>query len=336
VSFTFPEVYSGPTTLQVAGDGLVELETTISISLSAATEVADKSAVFQEPNIETVVTSDLQTGERGNLNIDISIEGAGRSSSVLSGTLKFDFNLDGRVTGNYVIGSGSLPIQLKLDGAAHSASLSDDAALPLELDFKVKGSSIVGVLATGSMNFWKLDIESDVIIGILGETGSLPIDLLIDSKVFSEVFNCVVMNTSNFALTEYDYEMNSLVYFNGHYLGASKTTLYELIGDKDDGSQIDWYFTTGKIDMEKDNVNRLRYVWLSYNPSGDLILTVYDGLTEYEYEVEDYGIEDDSVRVKVGKGIKSKYLKFKLSNSTYENVEIDRIRLFVEPVAKNR
>lgn len=148
----------------------------------------------------------------------------------------------------------------------------------------------------------------------------------------------LVLNTKNFALTEYDntYNYNSLFNFNGKLVGLKRDGVYELNGDTDDGESIDWYFKTGKFDLEEGQLKKARYIWLSYRPSGDLVLTVDDGENEYEYSVESYKQVDNSVRIKLGKGIRNRYIQLELRNVSNEKIFLDRMRLFTEPIAKKR
>lgn len=148
----------------------------------------------------------------------------------------------------------------------------------------------------------------------------------------------LVINTKNFALTEYDnsYDYNSLLNFNGKLVGMKRDGIYELNGDTDNGDPIDWYFKTGKLDLEEGQVKKARYVWLSYRPSGDLILVVDDGENEYEYDVESYKQIDNAVRIKLGKGIRNRYIQLELRNVSDEKIFLDRLRLFTEPIAKKR
>jgi hypothetical protein len=148
----------------------------------------------------------------------------------------------------------------------------------------------------------------------------------------------LVLNTKNFALTEYDnsYDYNSLFNFNGKLLGAKRDGIYELTGDSDNGTSIGWYFKTGKIDLEEGQLKKARYIWLSYKPSGDLVLTVDDGENEYEYDVESYKQIDNAVRIKLGKGIRNRYIQLELRNVSNEKIFLDRMRLFTEPIAKKR
>jgi len=148
----------------------------------------------------------------------------------------------------------------------------------------------------------------------------------------------LTFNTKNFAQTEYDntYDYNSLMNFNGKLVGLKRDGVYELNGDTDNGTSIDWYFKTGKIDLEEGQVKKARHVWLSYRPSGDLVLTVDDGENEYEYDVESHKQVDNAVRIKLGKGIRNRYIQLELRNASNEKIFLDRMRLFTEPIAKKR
>ena len=154
----------------------------------------------------------------------------------------------------------------------------------------------------------------------------------------SNAFVTLVLNTKNFALTEYDnsYDYNSLCVFNGKVMGAKRDGIYELSGDTDNGTSIDWSFKTGKIDLEDGIVKKARHVWLSYKPSGDLVLTVDDGDSEYEYYVESAQQIDNAVRIKLGKGIRNRYIQLELRNISNEKITLDRMRLFAEPIARKR
>ena len=314
----------------------VELTEAITIELESAALVSVGSVIVQADIPSPAIVSELRTGARGNLSLDTPVSGTGRVAHLASGAIGLDFTLKGSGTGKYVAGNGELPLDFSLTGIARSSSVSNEQTAPLVLDPKIKGSAVGGVRAAGTLSLNDLSItDGSAYLGVQA-TGSMTLDFEIDGVIYSETFECVVLNTKNFALTEYDFELNSLVYFKGLYLGASKTQLFELTGGTDDGDIIDWHFKTGKIDLEKSNVNRLRHVWLSYKPSGDLMLVVDDGLSEYEYDVTSYGIDDGTVRVKIGKGIKSKYVQLKLQNTSIESVVLDRMRLFTEPVVKRR
>ena len=143
----------------------------------------------------------------------------------------------------------------------------------------------------------------------------------------------LVMNIRNRALTEYtNYNFNSFCRFNGKHLGATSTKIHDLdTGDTDDGDLIDWNFRTGYLDLEQKFKKRLRQAWFSYKSNGDLIVTiVLPAGTEYEYDLEGYEETENGVRVKFGKGIRSKYIALDVRNVAGSSVVIDALRLHFE------
>lgn len=146
------------------------------------------------------------------------------------------------------------------------------------------------------------------------------------------------MNTKNLALTQYDnFEYNSLAVFNEKVIGSKADGIYELTGTKDNSTNIAWNFKTGKIDTEDGIGHNVRHAWISYDPSGDLTLVVDDGVHEYEYAVTAYSQIDNTVRVKIGKGLRGKYIQLELKNIANEKIFLDRLRLFTQPLgAKQR
>ncbi|MCE5212523.1 MAG: hypothetical protein LLG40_13350 [Deltaproteobacteria bacterium] len=148
----------------------------------------------------------------------------------------------------------------------------------------------------------------------------------------------ICFNTKNSAITEYDhYDYNSLFTTpDGKTYGAKSDGIYLLSGDTDNGTSIPWRIKTGKFDLEDSFLKKARYVWLSYRPSGDLVLIVDDGSKEYEYPVESFQQIDNAVRVKIGKGIRNRYIQLELKNTSDEKMFLDHIRLFAEPIKEHK
>ena len=138
------------------------------------------------------------------------------------------------------------------------------------------------------------------------------------------------VNLDNFSFSKYTaYPYNSLASFNGKFIGFGGTGIYELSGESDDSKDIAWKLRTGQLDMLK---NRLRYVWLSGKFIDPITLIVEDPSgNQYEYEGTPYSEAEDEIRVKVGKGINSRYLIIELSGLDHFDVSIDRIRVFGMP-----
>lgn len=145
-------------------------------------------------------------------------------------------------------------------------------------------------------------------------------------------YKTLVLNVKNFALTEYDnsFNYNSIAFFNGKLIMAKSNGIYEQTGTLDVDSRIDWSFKTGKLDQNRDILTKIRHAWITYRPQGDLILTVDDGDSEYEYPVTEYSLVDNAVRVKLGKGFRNRYLQFKINNNNDAKVFFNSIKLFSE------
>ncbi len=286
-----------------------------------------------DADIYDAITSVLYSGARGSMALGMTLTGTATNTVLASGKLTVQLSISGTSHAGYALGTGLLTIPLALSGTAHSTNIAQSSGLLLDLHLKGRGSR--AVIADGSLTINNFNLDGEA-YWEPHATGSLELDLSIAGRRFSNTYTCLVMNTQNFAVTEYDYEFNGLVFFNATPVGTTKTGIYELTGTTDNGVDISWNFKTGKIDMEDKQVTRMRYVWLSYQPSGDLVLSVDDGTNVYEYPVNSYDVIDGAVRVKTGKGIRAKYLQFELKNKENETIFLDRMRIFTEPVAKAR
>lgn len=202
---------------------------------------------------------------------------------------------------------------------------------------KLVSSAINNPLARMTAEIDALRISSSAYWLKGGKVAQIIPSIISFSRASNGAVATIIMNTKNFALTEYSsYDYNSLGLFNGKMVGAKATGIYELSGDDDDGENIEWSFKTGKLDIDDARVKRVRHVWLSYNPSGDLLLIVDDGEDEHEYEVDSFQQIDNAVRVKLGKGIRNRYLQLELKNVANETIKLDRIRLFADQLGNKR
>jgi hypothetical protein len=135
------------------------------------------------------------------------------------------------------------------------------------------------------------------------------------------------LNTKNFGLTKYtNYDYNSLCMFGGKLIGAKRTGIYELEGVDDDGTAIPWKLRTGKIDLK---TAKLRHIWLSGIVSGDikLIVETADG-ERYEYDAEPVSETEDEIRVKIGKGLSSRYVIIELQNESDQTITLDKMQIY--------
>jgi hypothetical protein len=190
------------------------------------------------------------------------------------------------------------------------------------------------------LSFPSKRIESDSYFNESGELSHALPSLILLARSSPQSYTSMVMNVRNRAVTEYtNYLFNSMARFNGKHLGASGTAIYDLdTGDTDDGTIISWNFLTGYLDMVDLNFKKkAKQAWITYKSNGDLIFTVAQPNGEsYEYEVSAVDIYEDGVRIKLGKGIRSRYIAFGLSSVDGSTLALDAMKLHFEKIEKPR
>jgi hypothetical protein len=140
----------------------------------------------------------------------------------------------------------------------------------------------------------------------------------------------MVMNIRNKALTTFDnYNFNSMCAFGGRHFGATGANIFDLdTGDKDNGVPIEWNFKTGYLDLEQKRKKKLVQAWTSYKTDGDIKFTLVqpDG-GQYEYILQGIDTTETGLRVKFGKGIKTKYVALNISNIDGSSIDLDELKL---------
>jgi hypothetical protein len=156
---------------------------------------------------------------------------------------------------------------------------------------------------------------------------------LVLSATARTVYSALSFNIKNQALTSYPtFDYNQMVSFNGKSVGISRTGIYELSGDKDDNANIPWKIRSGKLDLKK---NHLRQVWITGKQDGDVTLAIEDAEgNRYEYQEVSLYENESELRIKVGRGIKTRYFILELSGNN--TAAIDQLRVFGSPTERKR
>lgn len=144
----------------------------------------------------------------------------------------------------------------------------------------------------------------------------------------NETYTGWVMNTNNFAVSEYDnYPFNSFAKIGDTYYGANNNGLYSLDGDDDDGTPINATFTTGACSFA-DRSSRVSTAFLALRSGGNMLLkTITDDDVERWYELAnvDWTLRDR--RVILARGITSRYWQFTITNVDGVDFELDELAL---------
>jgi hypothetical protein len=136
-----------------------------------------------------------------------------------------------------------------------------------------------------------------------------------------------VMNTETGGLSNYDnFGYDSIAEHNGKLYATSPNGIYEIDGETDDGRAIDAELQTGFLDFDRDEKKRLSDIYVSYT-GGALECTlepytVANG-TVYTYEMEEREADAPrNNRIKVGKGVASRYWRFTFNNVSGADFQI--------------
>jgi hypothetical protein len=151
-----------------------------------------------------------------------------------------------------------------------------------------------------------------------------------EQLVESTDYLTMVMNTKNKALTLYDnYLFNSLCAFGGKHFGATSTGIFDLdAGTMDNGSFIEWNIKTGYLDLEQTQKKKLVEAWTSYKTDGDIKFTVIQpNGEEYEYILQGIDPTETGLRLKFGRGIRSKYVALNIKNIDGSSIDLDELKL---------
>jgi hypothetical protein len=271
-----------------------------------------------------MMTVSMSTGEsvEGALNIDIpmpSVYFSGRQE--IQGIFSLSIPMPRLSMTGVINETGSLNITIPMISLSASAIPGAVGILNLSIP-----------MPKFSMSAYP-SVEGDLSI-------TIPI-LLFKMQETVSTYLTMVMNTKNKALTIYNnYNFNSMCSFGGKNFGIdlTGTGIHELDSGKlDNGAPIEWNIKTGYLDMEQKEKKRLIESWLSYKTDGDIKFTVIQpNGEEYEYILTGIDATETGLRLKFGKGIKSKYIAINLSDINGSNLSLDEWKLHFAKLPKVR
>jgi len=168
------------------------------------------------------------------------------------------------------------------------------------------------------------------------------VEVLSFIKTPAELAQGWVMNTEGaMPISEYDnYVFNSLAYSPDEMLGCNDTGLYILDGDTDAGAAIDAEIASLMLDFETSKLKRMSTAYIGYRSDGQLLLRVRSE-EQGTYAERWYEAREDAAqpmpsqnRMKIGKGLRSRYWTFELVNVDGSDFELDKVELY--PVVLQR
>jgi hypothetical protein len=143
--------------------------------------------------------------------------------------------------------------------------------------------------------------------------------ITISTGIKSTSRKCVVLNTDNWEVAEYDWSFDELVKFGDKYLAINTTGIYSISGDTFAGTNIDSTLETGLDDHDTLQSKRITDLWVSWKSSEDGIISIImDGDSDETYDYDLIGTDnnDDAVKVIVGRPSPKKHISLKLQNQS--------------------
>jgi hypothetical protein len=186
-------------------------------------------------------------------------------------------------------------------------------------------SKAIGAIDLTASSYWTLPATLSVSIPDIRLLGR------VRGTITTIAFNPKVLGITSYSSFDY----NSMCVFGGKVLLAKADGVYEHSGDTDNGTVIDWKIRPGLLDFKG---NRPDFVVLSGKATGDVVVVAEDPDGErYEYIGEAVSETEGEIRVKLGKGIKQRYMGLEINNGgNVVGLAVDGINIFGTPTGKKR
>lgn len=140
------------------------------------------------------------------------------------------------------------------------------------------------------------------------------------------------INLSNFAVSQFcEYDYNSFCEIAGKHYGASDAGIFELIGNDDNGSNIDAFFELIISDFGISNIKRIRTAYVGGEADGRLTLTLKDDEDNSRtYDLDLTAVsKQSSGKVPVGRDGLGRYWQVRVDNTNGVYFAIDNIELLL-------
>lgn len=153
-------------------------------------------------------------------------------------------------------------------------------------------------------------------------------------RLGDDVFTGWLLNAEENAVSEFQhYDFNSFCQLRGEYFAAGADGIYRLGGTSDAGEAIVGYLKTGLLDFGSSLQKRMDSAWLAVATDGTVrlkVVTSDQGVVEetwYEAISTDGGAMAENVRLKIGKGLKSRHWQFELVVENATEFELEEMQL---------
>lgn len=149
----------------------------------------------------------------------------------------------------------------------------------------------------------------------------------------------LVLNLATQAPYHYrNYSFTGFVAHGERQFSCREDGIYELVGDADNDEPIEAHITTGMMDFGAPELKTVMAAYVGYSASDATVLTANveqaSGDMEASYRLEAAANEPVMKRIKLGKGIKSRYWQFSIANTNGADFELETLEVL--PVVLQR
>lgn len=137
----------------------------------------------------------------------------------------------------------------------------------------------------------------------------------------------IVMNTENFAVTEYsNYNFDSMAELDGKYYAVGPSGLVRLDGSSDMGKKIQGIAQLSQMDLHKKVVTKLVDAYLTGHISGKVaVKIIQETQGDFIYRIEDVIGRMKAYRVKAPKNMRDRYASYEITNLDGAPIEIEEL-----------
>jgi hypothetical protein len=238
--------------------------------------------------------------------------------------IKFYATMAESFVGNLI---AKLP-KVEFDAKMHSPLVfSLDATLPL-----LKFTSTIAIPSLFTLKATLPLVEFDATIV---ENGQYNLKVTMPMLRFTALYELatsgayftIVMNTENFAVTEYtNYQFDSMASFNGKQYGVGANGLIRLDGANDMGTKIQGFARFSQMDLHKRVVTKLVDAYLTGKISGKVgVKIIQESQGDFLYTIEDVIGRLKAYRVKAPKNMRDRFASYEITNLDGSPIEIDEL-----------
>ena len=297
-------------------------------SLRSRIKVSDSNSIVMVALLADVltVTDTRELAVIANLVSNLTAEGTFTDSLVGNATISDTFQMrDSQAVGfaEYLVSTGLFSSSLE-DLRTQIELLSDSMTLT---DAQVLSATVLESLSDTAQFSDQLGFAGSAYNVVLVST------LEMGDVLWSPDFGSIawVMNTEGLSIAPYsNYGFHSIAEHAGKVFAVSPEGVFELTGDTDNGRKIDAHLKGGFDDFGSPNRKRASDLYMSYTGGNlECAIETYDGpKTVYNYPIEEREADAPrNNRMKVGRGLVSRYWRTEVRNLTGADFKVYEIGL---------